>query len=604
MSFYKAIKGKASPFYKQNKILANYIKGIHYTEDGKREDIVKGTTKYNVEFIRSYRKLITEFSHLISVEVTLVQLLKNVDEQQYVQGMIGNLYHLMGAQKKTKGFYEIIIKALKENKIMHNDVYNAIKSDITTGADRIERNQQLVNGIAIDYSLDKFVKYVESKGRTIYEDINAFIYERYKSITVDDFTEATYKGVQQEYVNYVIKLAKEEGLNILKNVNERAKRHFEYRKNIGNHVQETKNIQKSLLLKEKLKNLVDDATSDLQKMINTGESVKYSKYAAKSEAQIVSIIRKAKSLNVNRIFWAAGLRGNSIYFVGKNGVKSESIVNALFAKSEEDLRKKIQEFCLESDKAPIEISSLDIAYTRNFIDDSTQNNELLFIQENIKLNKKLQDINELPNEYRNLIRLDIKYRGTTKYYVGLTNKSTDRFLYYKESNRVTESIENAYFFDTPPEIDKLTVQGRYKDYIRTVGTITFTGLLAKQAEYFLVGVAKKWVLDSVRNHFTDKEYEQLTDYLGQCGDSRFIVLYTSTYGTRIYCSRQTASEIQTQYQYQIDKGFYLKADNFYNDNKFRLNCFWTKEDAQTEINRLVSKRGAIAIMIDVLPLLK
>lgn len=178
MSCYKSIEDLGITWY--SNVIKEFIKGIRlYKSPGnviEREELCHGSTKYNLEILRRLKKIQKDYRYVISIESAIIHFVQNYTKENRM--LTGNVWNLMVAQKKTVGFINVFIDALKQYAVKDKDLYACINKWIRNLEERADRNLKFTEEHMEQFGLLTLVGAIkEEYGITVYEYIDQLFSE-------------------------------------------------------------------------------------------------------------------------------------------------------------------------------------------------------------------------------------------------------------------------------------------------------------------------------------------------------------------------------------------------------------------------------------------
>lgn len=308
MSYYKSCKEIKS---KNDIVIDNFIDGyrIYYDiyKQLHKEKLETGCTKYNISILEEYNKLEKDFQCLLSIQCLLVNLI-----EKYVpnsQGKIRNIWRIIHSQKGTVNYYTILKSALKKYKVKHQNVYDALKSNIEKDKERVSRNTTFVDTTIIDCGIGNLVHIIKEKyDKSIFEYTKDFSENFFKNY---DFTKDTIDYLTERetaYISHIENLANQYNIDLQSSLNQ-----------AENIAKEKNTLIKETIRKEKYENKMQEKRN-LAKELNNQHHVEIyhcletgnqSKYL--SDISYNCLIRALQTMN-GKCYYITILSGKKLQF--------------------------------------------------------------------------------------------------------------------------------------------------------------------------------------------------------------------------------------------------------------------------------------------------
>lgn len=334
MSYYKGCNIIKTP----NIItVEQFLEGKHATWSKYNELILEplanGFTKYNQELLNEYKSMQKDFRCLITIQSMLISLIS-----EYVpnsKGKVNNIWRIIHSQKGTIAYYGVIMKAIKQYKIQHQNVYDAIKADIAKDKERISRNTAFIDSSTIECGLNDLIEAIKKEfNETLFENAKRFSYEfvlENNSIIFD--SDEFFKKRDNAYIDYMRNIAKKHNIDLLELLTKAETTALERNAKIKNEIKKEKQDKKLAEKQEKAKRLNEEHHSQLFNCISNGNEPNYL-----SQEAYKKLITIMAAMN-GKCYFITCLSGNSIMFCQSNGKLTQSMAKAAYFTNPND--KKI-----------------------------------------------------------------------------------------------------------------------------------------------------------------------------------------------------------------------------------------------------------------------
>ncbi len=272
----------------KNYTLDNYTDGYYFDKKlGQRVPISKGVNKYNKQFLIQLSDLNMQFFGLLRADSIMVKLLK-MHEQTY-HGDLNTLYNLMRAQGGTIRYNKLLKQALKTYEIRKQVIYDAIKDDLDKQGDRVKRNKRLLDELMTDFGFESLKEFIQNTtGRSIVDDIIQFSLDNnknfdFKSLSSDKETanaeiNAYYDKLDNEYIDYILKTAEQQGIELFKQISSSLEHHHNVREQMQIERKQREQKYKQEVKEQKTTQLINIDNVELNKLINDEEVLAHYAY--------------------------------------------------------------------------------------------------------------------------------------------------------------------------------------------------------------------------------------------------------------------------------------------------------------------------------------
>ena len=215
MTKYKADKRMKST---QDLIVENYLEGVHYSKDKYnspvRKPMKEGTNKYNVEFLIKTKELNQGYAILISIESCIIGIVQRYSE--YSNGLVGNLWHIINAQSETRFFLGRLETALKSYKICFQNVYDALKNNLNSTEERLNRNRVFLDEFIKQAGLEQFTHMIQNTYlMSVFDYTKEFVDDYFDQNKGQKISSAEYfQNLRDAYAKHIDTIAKEHNVDL------------------------------------------------------------------------------------------------------------------------------------------------------------------------------------------------------------------------------------------------------------------------------------------------------------------------------------------------------------------------------------------------------
>lgn len=442
-------KGCMDDLFKKDRVIKDYVNGVYFDNNLHcKVNIQEGVTKYNVSFIKDINVLMENYTNLIILDSIVLSVIEENVNKDIVYGIKQNIFRLQHAQGGTIKWFRVLKKALSTYAIKKQDIYNAINKDIKIAQERLERNKSLLYEICIDFGLGPFIYFIEQeKGISIFEDINNFIENNIDILRDNEGDKKDrYENLANKYKEYVLNLAKEHNLDIMKNISETAIKHYEYRQAISKEL-ESKHKEENLNKKIELaKRRIEQLNVDLYNSIVSANENKF------LSDRFHSILTERIENLGGVVYYIVGVKSNVPYYFKEDLTYTTSIVSCKFYKDKEtankikdDIYKTNQNFIVlvvEEIKLPALITK---NIQTNLIEEKVKKLQNTLVPKDINYSYEyIKDYIAFENGIKILGNRELEQEGII---VCSINKVTFSDKYYVNENEISNSYLGAKIFN-------------------------------------------------------------------------------------------------------------------------------------------------------------
>lgn len=516
-------KGCMDNLFKKDRVIKDYVNGVYFDNNLHcKVNIQEGITKYNVSFIKEINVLIEDYKNLITLDTLVLSVIEENVNKDIVYGIKQNIYHLQQAQSGTIKWFRLLKKALSTYVVKKQDIYNSINKDIKSAQERLERNKSLLYEICIDFGLGPFIYFIEQeKGISIFEDINNFI-ENNIDILMDkeEDKQDRYDNLANKYKEYILNLAKEHNLDIMKNISETAIKHYEYRQAISKEL-ESKHKEENLNKKIELaKRRIEQLNVNLYNSIVNANENKF--LSDRFHGVLTERLEKLGGVG----YYIVGVKSNVPYYFKEDLTYTTSIVSCKFYKDKETANKikdKIYKANQNFIVLVVDEIKLPSIITKNIqsnlIEEKVKNLQNTFIPKDINYSYDyIKDYIIFENGIKLLGKKELETEGII---VCSINKVNFLDKYYANENEIRNSYLDAKIFN---KIDKEGIT-KAIEYLKNDDVCVYT--LRVFVNKYIDNEMDKYVKDNIRK----QKIKPMRRNLLVINPDKYIVAVTTAGGT-------------------------------------------------------------------------
>lgn len=359
----------------KNYTLDNYINGYYFDKKlGQKVPINKGMNKYNKQFLLQIANLNMQFFGLLRANNIMVKLLKMHEHSSY--GDLNILYNLIRAQGGTIRYNKILKQALKTYEIRKQIIYDTIKSDLDSQEDRVVRNKKLLDTLMIDFGFGALKEFIQnSTGRNIVDDIIQYSLDNNKNFdlkptspeteTKTEFDEeaaraeidAYYNNLDNEYIEYIIKTAEQQGIELFKQISSSLEQHHKQQEQMRIERKQRDDRYKQESKQQRTKQSIDIDNIELSKLINDNQVLSNYAHNGKDDnnryykglsGKVVTDLRKLVDAIGGIGYYIAICKSTTVNYISKNEFDNSefkvttSILKAEWFSSLDDAEKALK----------------------------------------------------------------------------------------------------------------------------------------------------------------------------------------------------------------------------------------------------------------------